>query len=162
MTTTDRKNLSFVIDMTKAVNDRTAKFYKERVIENADNLGLTIAGLDYPPVRSGISQATYGNLLTVGTAPNHDMEWVRRPEFACEKGYKPVLDIIEDYNKIIEKMVRYAEAKNVLRIRSGAKVTFHDGFVKVGTEIITFEELDEILNKAGGSKKEANVIRIVL
>ena len=98
-----------VIDMTKAVNNRTAKFYRDNILRNARELNLTIAGEDFPPVHSGIvDDAGYGNLLTVGTAPKHDLEWIRRPEFACEKGYKPIYDIIEDYNEIIKNMIKYA------------------------------------------------------
>lgn len=137
----------FVVDMTKAETDRTARFYKERIIENARKWNLTLAGEDFPPVRSGIQQAGMGNLLTVGTAPNHDMEWIRRPEFACEKGYKPVYDIVEDYNTIVQELFKYAQEKNKIRLISGTKVSFHDGFVKIGEEIVTNDELENLVSR---------------
>jgi len=135
---------NFVVDMTDTTNDRTARFYKEHILSHARKLGLTIAGEDIPTVRSGIAEAGMGNLLTVGTAPNHDLEWVRRTEFACEKGYKPVYDIVEDYNAIIENLYKYAYEVNRVMLISGAEATVHDGFIKIGTEIITFDELDKI------------------
>lgn len=138
---------TMVIDMTEAVNNRTADFYKKRVMEHINELGLSVAGEDFPPVRSGVEEAGYGNLLTVGTAPNHDIEWIRRPEFACEKGYKPVYDIVKDYNDIVKGLIRYAEEKNTINLKYGGKVTFHDGFIKVGTEIVTYDELYKIARK---------------
>jgi len=140
-------NTTMVIDMTKTVNNRTAKFYMDRVMEHVNELGLTTAGEDFPPVKSPVDEAGFGNLLTVGTAPNHDVEWIRRPEFACEKGYKPVYDIIEDYNDIVKKLIQYAEEKNTINLRYGGKVTFHDGFIKVGIEIVTYDELYKIARK---------------
>lgn len=138
---------NFVIDMTEAVSNKTADFYKKRIMENIDELGLSVAGEDFPPVKTGVDKAGYGNLLTVGTAPNHDIEWIKRPEFACEKGYKPIYDIVEDYNDIIKKLIQYADEKNTINLKHGGKVTFHDGFIKVGTEIVTYDELYKIARK---------------
>jgi len=142
----------FVIDLTKSVgndtaNNSTANFYKRQLMQNIDELGLTVAGQDAPPVRSGINQAGFGNLITIGTAPNHDVEWVRRPQFACEKGYKPILDIVDDWTEINRLLVQYYKDKYEMKLKYGAKVTFHDGFVKIGTEIVTYDEMATILAK---------------
>lgn len=143
---------AFVINMTKPIgstveNERTYKFYAEQLKKTVREMGLTIAGEDFPPVTSGYDLADFGNLLTIGTARNHDVNWVRRPTYACEKGYKPVLNLIEDWNLIQKKLAEYYADKYELRLRSGAKVSFHDGFVKIGTEIITYDELFKVVDK---------------
>lgn len=142
--TKNNKN-SLVIDMSKTITNATADFYKREFLKNARNLGLSIAGEDIPPVLSGIEEAGMGNLLTVGTADNHDVEWIRRPQFACERGLKPVYDIVDDWNEIQEALVKFYEEKYGLRTKDGAKITIHDGYVKVGYHIITDDTLAEVI-----------------
>lgn len=144
---------SFVIDMTRSVgennreNNSTYDFYKRTVLELMRELGLSIAGENPPRVRRGVDQAGYKNVLTVGTAPHHDVEWIDRKAFACEKGYSPVLDLVKDWKLINQKLFEYYKDKYEIRLQSGAVVTIHDGFVKIGTELVTFEELGRIMMK---------------
>lgn len=145
-------NTHFIVDMTKAVgentrqNNSTMDFYKRQFLQNARDLGLTISGENPPRVKSGIEEAGHGNILTVGTSSKHDVEWIRRPQYACEKGRTPVLDIVDDWNEVNRLLLRYFEEKYQMKLRSGATATVHDGFVKIGTEIVTFDELKKILN----------------
>lgn len=123
---------------------RTDEFYKNLLLKEARANGLTIAGEDRPYVTHGVDYASTGNLITVGTADNHDVEWVRRPAYLAERGVKPIYNIVEDWNTIVSSMRTYAEDKYGMRLRNGKKVTFHKDFVKVGTDIITNYEIGYI------------------
>jgi hypothetical protein len=140
--TKNNKN-SFAVRLNNP-GSRTDAFYKERLLAEARKNGLSIAGEDRPYVTHGVDYATSGNLITVGTADNHDVEWVRRPEYLCERGVKPIYDIVEDWNTIVSSMRTYAEEKYGMRLGNGKKVTFHKDFVKIGTDIITNYEIGYI------------------
>lgn len=143
--TKNNKN-SFVISFENVYNKATADFYKKRYADKARELGLTISGEDYPRVRRGvIDHLTKGGLMTVGTSGTHDVEWIERLAFAAERGLNPVFDAVEDYNEAVGKMVKYAEDKYGMRLSSGARVTFHRGFVKIGHVIIPNRELKTIV-----------------
>lgn len=137
--TKNTKN-SFVVVMNNP-GSRTDEFYKKQLLKDARALGLTIAGEDYPPVRSGIDMATTGNAITVGTSDHFDMDWIRRPGYICERGLKPIYNIVEDWNTIQSKLNTYAEEKYGMRLANGKRVTFYKGFVKVGTDIIYNDEV---------------------
>lgn len=135
---------SFAVDMTQlSKNDVTARFYKEQLIANAKLAGLAVA--EFPFVRSGIDQAGAGNALTIGTSDKFDMDWVRRPQFLCERGIKPIYDIVDDWNEINAALVKYADEKYGLRTKDGAKITIHKDFVKVGYHVIPNDTLAEII-----------------
>lgn len=144
---TKNRTNSFVIDTISASNGNTVRFYLGELIENAKAKGLTISGLDWPPVMSGIDMATLGSLITVGTSDKFDMDWIRRRGFACERGLKPVLNLVDDWAEIQEKLALYAVEKKAFTTRCGDKVTFHKGFVKVGKTIITDAELSKIYTR---------------
>lgn len=144
--TKNNKN-SFVIDTVSAETKGTVRFYLGELINNAQELGLTISGLDRPPVLNGIDQATLGNLITIGTSGTHDMDWIRRRQFAAERGLKPILNLVEDWAEIQERLALYAVEKKSFVTRTGDKVTFHKGFVKVGNTIITNEEVAKMYKR---------------
>lgn len=128
------KNIQFAIDMTKACNNSTADFYKRVIIKMAKDLGLTVAATGVN-VRRGLEFAGYGNVLTVGTVfekTGIDMEWIERPGFACEKGYKPVYDIIDDYNTIKAKLHEYASNKSIKYFTSGGDVAE----MQIGSDVV--------------------------
>ena len=134
--------MRFAISFEKAYNGTTAEFYRDAIADAAKKLGLTISGRDYPPVRRGlVPYCTKGNLMTVGSAKTHDVEWIERLGYAAEKGIEVVFDGIRDYNEIVEKLVEYAEKKYGYRLTCGNRVTFHKGFVKIGHVIISNSEL---------------------
>ncbi len=147
------KKLSFVVDMTKPVsnnfaeNEGTFDYYKRALVRNVKKLGLTISGEDRPEIRRGVDQAGFGNVLTVGTSRTHDMEWIERMDYVCEKGYTPVLNLIKDWDLISRKLVEYYKDKYQMDLKYGSTVSFHDGFVKIGTELVTNRELDKIIDK---------------
>ena len=140
--TKNNKN-SFVVAMNNP-GSRTDSFYKEQLLRDARALGLTISGEDYPAVRSGIDLANTGNIISVGTSDQFDVDWIRRPGFVCERGLKPVYNIVEDWNTIQKSLVKYAEEKYGMPLYNGKKVTFHKGFVKVGTDLIYNDEIAQI------------------
>ena len=139
---TENKN-SFVVVLNNR-NSRTDEYYTAMLLKKARGLGLTIAGEDWPDVRHGVEYAGTGNVLTFGTAKNHDVDWVRRPEYIAEKGYKPVYYIVEDWNTINTSLDKYADEKYGMRLSNGKRVTFHKDFVKIGTDIYTNREIGQI------------------
>jgi len=144
--TKNNKN-SFVIDTISAGNKNTVRFYLSELTENVRAKGLTVSGLDWPPVMSGIDQAELDSIITIGTSDKFDMDWIRRRGFACERGLKPVLNLVEDWAEIQDKLALYAVEKRAFTTRCGDKVTFHKGFVKVGRTIITDAELSKMYNR---------------
>lgn len=134
-------------------------FYKRGIVDILKNKypHLTVAGLDNPDVKRGIQYAGPGNLLTFGTAKNHDVNWVERPDYAREKGYSPVYDLIKDWNTVTAKIDMFAREKRRLQelearnryasynsyygpvtidLGNNVKVQVFDSFIKVGTTII--------------------------
>ena len=142
--TRNNKN-SFVVSMdTLSKNDRTAEFYKTQFINNVKQLtGMTISQDSF--FTRGISQAGAGNAITVGTSGKYDVDWVERLQFICERGLKPVYNLVEDWNEINAALVKYADEKYGLRTQDGVRITMHKDFIKVGHHIITNETLAEIL-----------------
>lgn len=142
--TKNNKN-SFVISFENTYNATTATFYRNRILDKARELGLTVAGEDYPRVKRGVMHMSKGNAMTIGTAKNHDVEWIERLSFAAERGLNPIFDGVTEYNEVVGRMVKYAEDKYGMKLSSGARVTFHKGFVKIGATIIPNSELRTIL-----------------
>ena len=72
-------------------------FYKKNFVELLQSPKynkLTIAGIDIPTVLRGIQHAGPDTLLTVGTAKHHDINWIERPTYACERGIEPIFDLL--------------------------------------------------------------------
>jgi hypothetical protein len=124
-------------------------FYKERLLNYVKTHfpKFTIAGENPPPVGRGVEYASHGNALTFGTAKTHDVEWVERPEYLCEKGYAPIYDIVKDWNKITERLGQlYAERYPApRRLSNGMEVEYFKNFVKVGYNRVSYSDLDTIL-----------------
>lgn len=108
-------NDKFIVQLPTAAQDTTG-FYKREFLGAVQKKypWLTIAGLDAPfttpkgNVINGVQYAGAGNLITVGTARQHDVNWVKRAAFACEKGYNPVYDLVKDWNTVMGKLETYA------------------------------------------------------
>ena len=133
--------------MTKlSTTDKTAQFYKDQLIKNAKAAGLTVA--EYPYVRRGIDEAGAGNVLSFFTSDKFDMDWGQRPQFYCERGIKPVYDLVDDWNEVNAALVKGADVKYGLRTKDGAKITVHKDFIKVGHHVVTNETLAEIIVRA--------------
>jgi len=132
---TKNNPFSFVVNTRTSVTEKTMKFYVEGILTRARMAGLSITGIDYPAVRRGIECLTLGGILTVGTSGTHDIDFIARPEFARERGLKPVYNLVEDYNTIIAKLDAFIEYK-MLRTLSGTPIELCAGFVRIGREII--------------------------
>lgn len=139
-------------------NGTTGKFYKQAFINEVTTKypWLTVAGLDDPYTLKngrtlrGVQHAGAGNLVTVGTAKHHDINWVENPEFAAKKGYQPIYDLVTEYNAASNALRKYAMAKKPqpktqtvyvqdagsVFYACGAKVEVFDNFFKIGTHII--------------------------
>lgn len=135
---------SFAITSKKALTEATARFYFNEFLKECRKRGLSISGEDYPAVRRGIEYIRLGHTMTVGTSGTHDVDWIERDGFVCERGLKPIYDLVEDWNVIVKKLADYAESK-AMRTVGGRKITFHAGFVMVGDEIIPNEDFAKIV-----------------
>ncbi len=135
---------SFAITSKKALTKATAAFYFNEFLREVRKNGLTITGEDYPAVRRGIENIAFGNTMTVGTSGTHDIDFIERDGFVCERGLKPIYDLVEDWNIIVKKLAEYVDSK-ALRTLRGTKITFHAGFVMVGDEIIPNEDFAKIV-----------------
>jgi len=150
------KNIKFAVELAEG---STGRFYKQGLMDKVINKypWLTVAGLDDPftlksgkPLR-GVEYAGAGNVLTFGTAKNHDVNWVQRADYARERGYAPVLDIVKDWNKITAKLDAFAAERKPKPVYSnsyyiqptastfyvnGQKVEVFENFFKIGYNII--------------------------
>ena len=91
----------------------TNGFYKQGLVDLLLNkfTWLTIAGFDEPDVKHGIEYAGPGSLLTFGTAKNHDVNWIKRPDYARGRGIVPIYDLVKDYNTVIAAITAFANAR---------------------------------------------------
>lgn len=121
-------------------------FYKDRLVKlltSGKYPKLTIAGLDDPTVSRGIDYAGPGNLLTFGSARNHDVNWIERPEYACERGLTPIyVDLTTQWNNVVASLDKYYNEKYPrevsLYISDGRKVKINDGFIQVGYDVVSY------------------------
>ncbi len=154
----DNNKFKFVVELPSKTVDPNG-FYKKELVNQIMKkyTNLTVAGIDAPDVKRGIQHAGPGNLITFGTAKTHDVEWVERPNYAREKGYNPVFDLVKDWTKVLDRIdafskekARMKEAELRARARfvtpayvSGSsfyigndKVTVYDNFIKVGYTLV--------------------------
>lgn len=148
---------SFVVELPTLAQDKNG-FYKKGLMDLIINKypWLTVAGIDDPTrLKSGrelrgVEYAGAGNVITFGTAKSHDVNWIQRPDYAREKGYNPVYNLIKDWNTITNKLHTFAMAKkpavktcsacyygsgNTFYV-DGQKVEIFDNFIKIGYTII--------------------------
>ena len=145
--TNNKTKFAFVVELPSADRD-PQNFYKRGFVEEllktrAQYPTFTIAGIDAPDVRRGIEFASNGNLLTVGTAKTHDAEWVERPNFAREKGYEPVFDLVKDWKKVTDRLKKYAEevhGNTIVDLSGGRKAIIHRDFIKIGYKCYSYAE----------------------
>lgn len=143
--------LSFVVELPTK-NEDPRNFYKRGLLEEVLKIrneypGFTVAGIDAPDVKRGVEHASHGNLLTVGTAKTHDVEWVERPNYAREKGYNPVLDIRKDWKEITTKLKAYAEDKygaTEVTLSGGRRAIIHRDYIKIGYKLYSYAEFAEV------------------
>lgn len=149
---------NFFVQLPSNANDPRG-FYKKGLIDAINKYPwLKVAGMDAPfttpsgkEIR-GINFAGPDNLITFGSAKNHDVNWVKRADYAREKGYHPVYDIIKDWTTVMGKLNTFAnERKPRPTYRSqevylqgsgnafyvnGQLVEVYDNYIKIGLNII--------------------------
>jgi hypothetical protein len=152
---------SFAVILPSVAND-PQMFYKEQLLNHIRKNfpEFTISGEVPPTVRRGVEYATHGTLLTFGTAKTHDVEWVERPTYACEKGYTPVLDLTKDWDKIIARLNDLCEErypKNPV-LSNGMEVEVHKNFVKLGYNYVSRAEYDRLRGAIVVRKVRTNIV----
>lgn len=140
---------SFAVQLPTKEQDPN-NFYKKGLMDLVKTAPwLTVDGQNPPPTRSGIDEATHGNLITFGTADKHDVSWIRRPDYARERGITPVLDLVKDWNTVVAKFQDFAKSKNpYTTLSNGAKVTFHKNYVKVGYHAYPYADVQVVFSNA--------------
>jgi hypothetical protein len=150
-------NNAFVVELPSLTQDKNG-FYKKGLMDLVINKypWLTVAGIDDPTrLKSGrelrgVEYAGAGNVITFGTAKSHDVNWIQRPDYAREKGYNPVYNLLKDWNTITSKLHTFAMAKKPVAkptcgcyytsgnsfFVDGQKVEIFDNFIKIGYNII--------------------------
>ena len=146
MASKNREN-SFVIEIGTKEQDPNL-FYKKGFMEELKKYPhLTVSGQNPPPAGRGVQYASHGNLITVGTADNHDIEWIERPNYARERGLTPVLNLVKDWDVIVAKLKTYADSKLTYTTDSGHKVTLTPNYVKIGLKAYPYSEISVVLTK---------------
>lgn len=106
----------------------------QNLIDKAQRLGLTVSG-DGTNRTTGdsIVHVEEGNYISFGSSPRFDVNWIRRDEYMCKKGYIPVYDIEDDWYTILRAVDEFAnnKKKKTYYTTDGSKSTFHAGFAVV-------------------------------
>ena len=145
---------NFAVELPTRAQDPSG-FYKKGLIEKLTKNypWLTVAGLDSPYSTNsgrtirGVDHAGPGSVITFGTAKNHDVNWVERPDYVREKGYTPVYNIVKDWSTVVSRLDAFAQAKkpvyrpvykttSVVYTIAGMPVEVFDNFIKIGYNII--------------------------
>lgn len=128
------KNISFIVDMTEAMTNATARTYRKYIVNLAEDLGLKVSTTGVTAKR-GMEFAGLGNFLSVGTVFDKtgvDVEWIERLGYVCEKKYKPVYDIVDDIETIVSKLREYAANKEIRYFTSNGDVAK----ISIGSDIV--------------------------
>ena len=145
---------NFAVELPTRAQDPSG-FYKKGLIDKVTKQypWLTVAGLDAPfKLKNGrdlrgVDYAGPGSVITFGTAKNHDVNWVERPDYAREKGYTPVYNLVKDWSSVVSRLDAFAKAKkpvyrptykssSVSYYVGGSVVEVFDNFIKIGYNII--------------------------
>jgi hypothetical protein len=115
--------------------------YVKELVRQAQQLQLTVSGDGTAPVKGGdIREAGKGDQITFGTSNRFDVNWVKRDQYFCQKGYAPVYDIVKDWNKIEKALKQFADRKKQLTCCNGVNVNFHSRFMVVDGRVISYEQ----------------------
>ncbi len=145
---------NFAVELPTKAQDPNG-FYKKGLVNKLINQypWLKVAGLDDPHYTKsgryirGIDYAGPESVLTFGTAKNHDVNWVERPDYVREKGYTPIYNLAKDWTKVVSRLKAFANAKKPVYNRvsnsastyfvvAGCPVEVFDNFIKIGYTII--------------------------
>jgi len=127
----------FLVELTEK------NVYLPKLVEKAQDLGLTVSGDGTNQVGKylgDIKSAKKGDLVTFGTSSRFDVNWIRRQEYALEKGYAPIYDVVKDWTKVNKAMKEFANKGKGFTLNSGGKVSFHHRFVKIGLDVYPYDD----------------------
>ena len=114
--------------------------YVKELVRQAQNLNLTVSGDGTAPVKGGdIKQAEKGDQITVGSSSRFDVNWTKRDQYFCQKGYAPVYDIVKDWNKIEKALKQFADQKKKLNTLEGDNIQFHARFMVVDGRVVKYD-----------------------
>lgn len=144
----------FAVELPSKTQDPHG-FYKKGLVDKLLNEypWLKVAGIDSPfylkngQKLRGIDYAGAGSVLTFGTAKNHDVNWVERPDYVREKGYTPIYNLAKDWSTVVSRLDAFAKAKkpvyrptykttSVVYNIAGFPVEVFDNFIKIGYTVI--------------------------
>jgi len=135
-------NNSFAVEIPTRDMDPNL-FYKKELLTLITNKypHFTVSGKVPPAINRGVEYASHGNLLTFGTAKTHDVEWVERPGYVCEKGYAPIFNLVKDWNKIVSRLDALNDElyPKKLKLSNGMDVEFFENFVKIGYNRVAYK-----------------------
>jgi hypothetical protein len=113
--------------------------YVKELVRQAQNLGLTVSGDCTAPTKGGdITHVQKGDMITVGSSTRFDVNWIRRDQYFAQKGYRPVYDIVDDWNKIEKALKQFAAEKNSIKITEGTCPRCHARFAMVEGKAFTY------------------------
>lgn len=131
------KKGQFLVELTEK------NVYLPKLVEKAQNLGLSVSGDGSNPVKGGdITNAKKGDLVTFGTSSRFDVNWIRRAEYALENGYAPIYDVVKDWNTVSKAMKEFASKgqQKSFALNNGGNVSFHHRFVKIGLDVYPYDD----------------------
>ena len=113
--------------------------YVKELVRQAQNLNLTVSGDGTTPTKGGdITQAQKGDQITIGSSTRFDVNWTKRDQYFCQKGYAPVYDIVKDWNKIEKALKQFADQKKKLNTVNGNDIRFHARFMVVDGRVVPY------------------------
>jgi len=137
------------------------KYFKKALIETLMDKypWVSVAGLDSPYSTTsgrtikGVQYAGAGDAITFGTAKSHDVNWTNDLNWFNQGEYKPIYDLAKDYNKVMDNLAEFAEARKPKPVHQscnciicgklikpsynkiyvdGKEVEIYDNFIKIG------------------------------
>ena len=116
--------------------------YVKELIRKAQDLNITVSGDGTAPVGKGLGDITNirkGDQITFGTSNRFDVNWIARDGYTCSKGYRPVYDIVKDWNKIDKALHQFADQKKKLNTINGNDIQFHARFMMIDGRVVKYD-----------------------
>jgi len=115
--------------------------YVKELVRQAQSLNLTVSGDGTAPTKGGdITQVQKGDQITIGSSTRFDVNWTKRDQYFCQKGYAPVYDIVKDWTKIEKALKQFADQKKKLNTVNGDDIRFHARFMVVDGRIVPYNK----------------------
>jgi hypothetical protein len=126
------------------VNEKTP--YLRELVRKAQDLGLTVSGDGTNLVKGGdIRECPKGGLVSFGSSSKFDMNWIKRDEYFTDKKFQPVLNIVEDWDKIDRALTTFAAAKRAKAYRESINTRYHANFCVVDGIVHSYEKNTRVI-----------------